>query len=120
MPSGWPTPSVGRAHLGVLPLVPSPFHSTNHNQVHLRFFDPTYGKSSVGWTKFLCNQYARMNEIQQKKNVQVDLDGYQLTGSVAETNFLPVIVIWKFHYLADLENLDHLAMRHLRFVLCLC
>lgn len=41
-----------------------------------------------------------------------------ITGFVTRTNFLPVTVIWKFHYLAALEILVHLTVYHLRFVLC--
>lgn len=42
------------------------------------------------------------------------------TGFVTTTSFLPLTVIWKFHYLAALEILVHLTMYHLRFVLYPC
>lgn len=120
MLSDWPTPSVELEHLGVPLLVPFPSLMTNHNQVHLQFFDLTYEKSFVGWTKFLCkikknSSINCLRRILDERAIKLSI----FTGFVAMTNFLLVTVIWKFHYLAGLENLDHLIVHHLRFDLCL-
>lgn len=87
--------------------------------LHLQFFDPTFGKSSVDWTKFLWNgrkcSFTKIEEEISSQSNRLNI----FTGFVAVTNFWPVTVIWKFHYLAALEILAHLTMYHLRFALCL-